>query len=250
MSSLVAAAPGVYLREALAEIRKSARLPQFVVPTIALPPAFYALFALAMNGGSEEMATRLLATYGVFAVMGPALFGFGANVAAERESGELELKRLSPMPAGAHIAAKLFATVVFSVIAFALIYGLAILAGVRLTQVHWALLAAVHVGAVVPFSLIGLVIGYRFGQKAAIAIANVAFLGLAVLGGLWMPVTFLPQAIQAVAWVLPSWHLGEIALMVVGMADASNLWLHAGPLGLITVAACVMAWTSQDSNPA
>jgi ABC-2 type transport system permease protein len=154
------------------------------------------------------------------------------------------------MPPGAHITAKLFATVVFSVIAFAFIYGLAILAGVRLTQVQWALLAAVHVGAVVPFSLIGLVIGYRFGQKAAIAVANVAFLGLAVLGGLWMPVTFLPQAIQAVAWVLPSWHLGEIALMVVGMADTANLWLHAGPLVLITIAAAVMAWASQDSNPA
>jgi ABC-2 type transport system permease protein len=65
-----------------------------------------------------------------------------------------------------------------------------------------------------------------------------------------MPVTFLPQAIQAVAWVLPSWHLGEIALMVVGMADTANLWLHAGPLVLITIAAAVMAWASQDSNPA
>ena len=100
MSVLIAPAPAVYARESWAEIIKSARMPQFIIPTIALPPAFYALFALAMGQGSAEMATRTLATFGVFAVMGPALFGFGANIAADRESGQLELKRLSPMPAG------------------------------------------------------------------------------------------------------------------------------------------------------
>ena len=107
MSALVAPAPGVYARESVTEIIKSARMPQFIVPTILLPPAFYALFALGMGSSNVEIATRTLATFGVFAVMGPALFGFGANVAGERESGQLELKRLSPMPAGAHIAAKL-----------------------------------------------------------------------------------------------------------------------------------------------
>lgn len=250
MSSLVAPALGVYARETLAEIRKSARLPQFLIPTVALPPAFYALFALGMGNGSVEMATRMLATFGVFAVMGPALFGFGASVAGERESGELELKRLAPMPAGAHIVAKLAATVVFCSIAFALIYGLALIGGVRLTPLQWWMLAAVHLASVLPFSLIGLAIGYRCGPKAATAIANVALLGMAVLGGLWMPVTFLPSAMQAAAWALPSYHLGEIALMAVGGAEPVNIWLHAGPAVLITAAAAVLAWTGLQRDVA
>ncbi len=250
MSALIAPAPGIHAREALAEIRKSLRMPQFVIPTVALPPAFYALFALGMSDGSVEMATRMLATFGVFAVMGPALFGFGAGVAGERESGELELKRLSPMPAGAHITAKLAATVVFCFLAFALIYALAVGAGVRLTPLQWSTLATVHLVSVLPFSLIGLAIGYRFGQKPATAIANVAFLAMAVLGGLWMPVTFLPAALQTAAWALPSYHLGEIALMAAGKADTGNLWLHAGPLLLITIAAAVLAWTGQQRDAA
>ena len=61
MSALVAAAPGVYIREAGAEVIKSARMPQFIVPTIILPPAFYALFALGMGNGDVEMATRIAA---------------------------------------------------------------------------------------------------------------------------------------------------------------------------------------------
>lgn len=183
MSVLIAPAPAVYARESWAEIIKSARMPQFIIPTIALPPAFYALFALAMGQGSAEMATRTLATFGVFAVMGPALFGFGANIAAERESGQLELKRLSPMPAGAQIAAKLAATTVFSMVAFVLLYALGLAGGVELTPARWAMLAGVHTLAIIPFALIGLGIGYRLGQKGAIAIANIVFLAMAVLGG-------------------------------------------------------------------
>ncbi len=246
MSALVAAAPGVYIREASTEVIKAARMPQFAIPTIVLPPAFYALFALGMGRGDVQMATYTLATFGVYAVMGPALFGFGANVASERETGQLELKRLSPMPAGAHVTAKLFATMVFSAVAIALVYALGLYAGVRLSMTQWATLAAVHILAVIPFALIGLGIGYRLGQKAAIAIVNILFLGMAVMGGLWMPISILPEAIQTIAWGLPSYHLGELALMVVGRSDAANMWLHIGPLTLITIAAAIFAWTGQS----
>jgi ABC-2 type transport system permease protein len=250
MSTLVAAAPGVYLREASAEILKSWRMPQFAIPTIILPPAFYALFAFGMSRGDPVVATEMAATFGVYAVMGPALFGFGANVAGERESGQLELKRLSPMPAGAHITAKLVATMIFSAVAIALIYGLAVAAGVRLSVPQWATLAAVQILAVIPFALIGLGFGYRMGQKGAIAVVNILFLGMAVMGGLWMPIAVLPEAIQTIAWGLPSYHLGELALMAVDRSDSANLWLHAGPLALITGAAAVFAWTGQQRHAA
>lgn len=245
MSTLIAPAPAVYARESWAEIIKSARMPQFIIPTIALPPAFYALFALAMGQGSAEVATRTLATFGVFAVMGPALFGFGANIAAERESGQLELKRLSPMPAGAQIAAKVAATAAFSLVAFVLLYGLGLAGGVSLSALQWVMLVSVHTLAIIPFALIGLGIGYRLGQKGAIAVANIVFLAMAVLGGLWMPIAVLPDAMQTIAWALPSYHLGEIALMAVGQREAANLWLHAGPLALIMLAAAVFAWAGE-----
>ena len=245
MVSLIPPARQVYARESWAEIVKSVRLPQFILPTIALPPAFYALFALAMGQGSAEVATRTLATFGVFAVMGPALFGFGANISAERESGQLELKRLSPMPAGAQIAAKVVATTVFSLVSFAMLYVLGIIGGVALSAAQWAMLVAVHIIAIVPFALIGLGIGYRLGNKGAIAIANIVFLAMAVLGGLWMPIAVLPEVMQTFAWALPSYHLGEIALMAVGQSDDATLWLHIGPLVLITLAAALFAWTGE-----
>jgi ABC-2 type transport system permease protein len=250
MSSLVASAPGVYVREARAEVIKSSRMPHFVIPTLVLPPAFYGLFALGMSRGDIEIATHSLATFGVFSVMSPALFGFGANVASEREAGQLELKRLSPMPAGAHITAKLIATMFYSAIAVSLVYALAIYAGVQLSAQQWLTLASVHLLSVIPFALIGLGVGYRLGQGSAVAIVNILFLAFAVMGGLWMPITMLPDSIRTIAWGLPSFHLGEVALMTVGRSDAANVWLHIGPMILITIAGSIFAWTGQRKHDA
>ena len=245
MSALIPPAAHVYAQECWAEIVKSARMPPFILPTIAMPPAFYALFALVIGRGNAEYAAHMLATFGVFAVMGPALVGFGANIAAERESGQLELKRLSPMPAGAQIVAKLAATAVFSAVALLLIYGLGVIGGVTLHPVQWAILLMVHMLAIIPFALIGLGIGFRLGVKSALAVANLVFLAMAVLGGLWVPMTILPQTMQTMAWALPSFHLGAIALMATGQGNWADLWLHIGPLLLITAAAGLFAWTGE-----
>lgn len=245
MSDLLPAVPRIYWLESKAEIIKSARMPQFIIPTIALPPTFYALFALALGQGSAAAATQTLATFGVFAVMGPALFGFGVNIAAERETGQLELKRLSPMPAGAQITAKIAATTVYCAIALMILYVLGVIAGVALTPRQWALMLLVHLLSIIPFSLIGIGIGYRFGQGAAVAIANIVFLSLAVMGGLWFPIMAMPQVMQSAAWVLPSYHLGEIALIAAGQRNDGFLLLHTGPLLLITLAAAIFAWTGE-----
>jgi len=245
MSTLLPSAPRIYWLESRAEIIKSARMPQFIIPTIALPPTFYALFAFALGQGSAASATQTLATFGVFAVMGPALFGFGVNIAAERETGQLELKRLSPMPAGAQITAKIAATTVYCAVAFVILYALGVAAGVSLTPAQWAAMLLVHFLSIIPFSLVGIGIGYRFGQGAAVALANIVFLSLAVLGGLWFPITVMPQFMQSLAWMLPSYHLGEVALMAAGQRDGGYLLLHAGPLLLITLAAAIFAWTGE-----
>ena len=228
---------GVYARECLAELRKAARLPQFSVPTIAIPAVFYGLFAVALTE-NPETATYSLATFGVFAATGPALFGFGAGVASERETGLIELKRVSPMPAGAFVAAKLAAATAMSMAAVALIYLIGGLAGgVRLSPGEWATLFAVHLCAVIPFSLIGFGVGMRLGAKGAVAIANALYLGFSIIGGLWMPVTMLPGPLQTLAVATPSFHLGQLGLQAVGGPASYSAAVHIAALVGMTLLA-------------
>jgi ABC-2 type transport system permease protein len=238
---------GVLIAETGAELRKTLRAPEFVIPTLALPSCFFLLFGIVLSRGGA--AETLLATYGVFAVMGPAIFGFGAGVAIERERGWLDIKRVSPAPAWSYIGAKLLATVVFAVFALLPIYvAAATLGDVALQRSAWLGLLMTHLLAVVPFSLIGLALGFRFGANAAVAMSNVCFLSLAVLGGLWFPITLFPTALRNVAHGLPSFHLAEVALSFTGSATdthtGDNLAVVAGMTAVLAGVAG-LAWRQQ-----
>lgn len=231
-----------------AELTQSCRAPEFAVPTLALPAAFYMVFGVMM-AQSAGASAYLLATYGVFAVMGPALFGFGVGVAGERERGWLELKRAAPAPALTFIGAKLAATIAFATVALVPVYlAGALLGDVALPRAVWLGLFAVHLAAVVPFGLIGLTIGFHFGTNGAVAIANIVFLGFAVLGGLWFPAALFPDWLASAAGLLPSYHLAEISLGLVQPDGDRPMPVHAAALAGMTVlfaALATRAWFRQ-----
>jgi len=242
---------GVWRRECAAELKRSWRLPQFLVPTVLTPAAFYGLFTLAIaQNRSPATAVATLAGYGVFAAIGPALFGFGAGVAMEREQGLIELKRVSPLPTGAYVAAKLTAAVAATGAALALIYLLAIVGGAVLSPAQWLLLVALHLASTVPFALIGLGLGLRMSGKGAVAAANALFLGSAVLGGLWIPSAMLPGWMRAVGEAVPSYHLGQLALEIVGMPVIGSGQVHGTVAIGMTALAAIWAWTGWRRSPA
>ncbi|WP_174278562.1 ABC transporter permease [Sphingomonas bacterium] len=242
---------GIWRRECAAELKRSWRLPQFLVPTVLTPAAFYGLFTLAIaQNRSPAAAVATLAGYGVFAAVGPALFGFGAGVAMEREQGLIELKRVSPLPAGAYVAAKLTAAVAATAAALTLIYLLAIVAGASLSPRQWLLLTILHLASTVPFALIGFGLGMRMSGKGAVAAANALFLGSAVLGGLWIPSAMLPGWMRAIGEAMPSYHLGQLALGIVGMPVIGSAWTHGSVVAGMTALAAIWAWTGWRRSPA
>lgn len=232
-----------YWLEARYELLRLLRTPSFVLPTLLFPPLFYVLFGVLLGGrGGDEAARYLLATYSVFGVMGAALFGFGVTIAVERERGFLTLKRALPMPPGAYLLAKMAMAMVFAV-AISLILALlaASLAKVSLQPVQWALLFAINVLGVLPFCAIGLYIGSLVGGSAAPAVVNVLYLPMSFLSGLWLPLSILPAVFTKLAPVWPSYHLGQVALQVVGRDAGGSLALHLGVLVVVTAAFFVLA---------
>ena len=230
-----------YAAEIVAECLKLLRAPEFIFPTLVLPVAFYTMFAVILPG-SDQNAPYLLATFGVFAVMGPALFGFGAGVAQERERGWLKLKRAVPAPAPAYIVAKTVATLIMAAAGLVLVYVAAgFLAGVTLERATWALLLGVHILAALPFVFAGLTLGFLLGANGAVAAANLLFLALAVLGGLWIPIVVFPDLMQQIAWATPSFHLAEIALSAAGQAGERPVGLHLAIIAAMTAGLALTA---------
>jgi ABC-2 type transport system permease protein len=227
-STTVSPRRGIYLREIRAEILRSLRTPAFLVPTLAMPLGFYTLFALVLSPPGSDTGVYVLATYGVLAALGPSLFGFGAGIASDRDAGILGLKRISPLPPGAFLVARLASAALFTLVVLLGLDALAAFgAGVRLPVQAWFTLLSVHLLSVLPFCLLGLCIGLRTGASAAMALTNLLFIGLAVLGGLWMPLSMFPRALQQFALALPTYHLSALALQTVGHGIGGEAWVHA-----------------------
>ena len=230
-----------YVLEAGYELLRQLREPAFVLPTLLFPTAFYLLFGVLLSGGSGQ-AEYMLAGYGVFGIMGAALFGFGAGIAHERERGLLRLKRALPAPPGAWLLAKMAAAMAFAAVISLLLAGLAHLAGgVVLQPWQWAALFVINVLGVLPFCAIGLYVGSLVGGNAAVALVNILFLPMAFLSGLWMPLSILPDIFSRLAPAWPAYHLGQLAMKVVGHDAGGGLWLHLAVLGVVTAVFFMLA---------
>ena len=232
-----------YRQEAKFEFLRMLREPAFAVPVIAFPAMFYLLFAVLMNrGNGPGPAEYLLASYGVFGVIGVALFGFGATVAMDRERGFLRLKRALPTPPGATLLARMAMAMLFAAIVSLVLALLgAGLAGVSLAPSQWALLFAVNVLGVLPFAAIGLYLGTLIRGNAAPVVLNLLYLPMAFLSGLWLPLSMLPGALATAAPAWPAYHLGQLGLKVVGHDAGGPVWLHLLVLAVVAIAFFVLA---------
>ncbi len=211
---------------------KNLRLRVYSVSVITFPLMFYVLFGLVLGSkesiGSTHIPTYLIATYGTFGVMGASLFGTASGLASDRGLGWLQVKRASPMPPFAYFAAKVLVSMGFSTVVVLLL----VLLGVSFGGVHFAvgeftkLMATLVIGSI-PFSAMGLALGYFAGPNSAPAAINLIYLPMSFCSGLWVPYMFLPKVVRQIALALPPFHLSQLALGTVGAGfhqSASTHW--------------------------
>lgn len=232
-----------YWLEARLEFVKNLRLPVYSLSTLLFPVMVYVMFGLSFGDGTVGAVSRqlyLAVSYSAFGVVGACLFGFGVNIAAERGQGWLLPRRASPAPPLAYFVAKMFMAAMFSlaIIAMLMILGFTF-GGVAIAPGDLAALVGVLLVGSLPFSAMGVALGYLSGPNSAPAVVNLLYLPMAFAGGMWVPVQFLPEVIQTVAPYLPTYHFTQLALAVVG-AGAGNAGHHLLILGL-TTAACLAA---------
>ena len=231
-----------YVQEAKCEFLRMLREPAFCGPVIGFPVLFYLLFGVLLDKGKGKAAQYLLATYGAFGVIGAGLFGFGVSIAVDREKGLLRLKRALPVPPGAMLLAKMMMAMLFAaIISLVLAVIAATVAGVVLEPSQWIRLFVINVLGVLPFCAIGLFVGSVVGGNAAPALLNMLYLPMAFLSGLWLPLTMLPGIISTIAPVWPAYHLGQLALKVVGFDAGQPLAMHVAVLVGITALFFVLA---------
>ncbi|HEV3510753.1 MAG TPA: ABC transporter permease [Candidatus Sulfotelmatobacter sp.] len=221
----------IYLKETKYEFLKNLRMRVYTASVLSFPIMFYVLFGLVLNAkqaiGGMGVPTYLIATYGTFGVMGASLFGTAAGLASDRGLGWLQVKRASPMPPFAYFAAKVITSMTFSAVIVLALFALGItLGGVRMPIADFARLLGTLVAGSLPFSAMGLAVGYFAGPNSAPSVINLIYLPMSFCSGLWVPFMFLPKVVKQIALVLPPYHLSQLALGVVGAGQHQAAVTH------------------------
>jgi ABC-2 type transport system permease protein len=230
----------IYLKEAKYEFLKNLRLRMYTASVLSFPIMFYVLFGLVLNSHQAIAGTAvpayLIGTYGPFGVMGASLFGTAAGLASDRGLGWLQVKRASPMPPFAYFTAKIITAMIFSTIIVLALFALGFtFGGVRMPLADFAkVLGTLALGSL-PFSAMGLAIGYFTGPNSAPATINLIYLPMSFCSGLWVPIMFLPKIVQKIALALPPYHLSQLALSIVGSGQRESNATHWEVLAAFTM---------------
>jgi ABC-2 type transport system permease protein len=195
------------------EMRRAVRNRPFLLFTVALPLVLFLVYVQLFGGGSLGGVTStgyLMTSMAAFGAMVAAM-SVGTRIALERRSGWNRQLRLTPLRPTSYLLAKGAVGFLAALPAIVVVYlaGLAIGVHASLAQLLSSGLATWL--AVVPFAVLGIVIGYATNPDSAQALFSLTFLGLSLFGGVWIPVEIMPRAMADAAHALPSYWLGLVA---------------------------------------
>jgi ABC-2 type transport system permease protein len=220
----------LYAKETKYEFLKLWRAKSFSLAVIGFPVMFYLIFGIANRGnydGGVQTSKYMLASYCCFGMIGAALFGIGVGLGSERAAGWLELKRASPMPPMAYLVAKCITAQGFGLIIICALVGIAVaFGGVRLSASELAMVLGMSLLGTIPFAAMGLLVALLVPPAAAPGVVNLIYLPMSFMGGLWVPLQYLPKWLQGIAPSMPTYHLGQLMLTVFGYQNRTSVTSH------------------------
>jgi ABC-2 type transport system permease protein len=166
-----------------------------------------------------------------------AVIGAGARIAAERAIGWNRQLRISPLPTRTYFRTKLASGYLVALVTMVALYLAGTSLGVRLTAANWTAMTALILIGLVPFAVLGILIGHLVTvDSMGPAIGGLTSL-FALLGGAWGP-TVSGGFLLGLVKLLPSYWLVQAGRTGYG-GDAwpAQAWLviAAWTIGLAIV---------------
>lgn len=213
---------GFNLRFLGIELKRRFRNYRTLIFTVVFPVAMYFMVGYPnrnepllsdqpIASGGLSVAAYIMVSMAVYGAMMSATAS-GAAVAVERSLGWSRQLRLTPLNPVAAVATKVIAGMLFGLLAIVATYLAGALTGVHMSWSQWIVSALVAwlLGAAV-FTALGLMMGYLVPGENAMQLTSLVIVFLAFVGGLFYPVSMMPQALQDVAAWTPVYGIGELS---------------------------------------
>ena len=232
------------LLESLRQLRNVRALAfTFVIPLVMLL-IFGSLYG---SSGQQEQRSGLpwlivttvqMASYGgMLAALSQAF-----AITTERSIGWNRQLRITPLSGVGYLVSKVAAALLVALCTIIVLCAVSIVVlGARMDALRWfTAILGIWIG-VVPFALIAVALGQYARPSFAQPLFTVVFLGMAILGGLWIPLEVMPTWVISIAQTVPSYWLNKLGQ--IGADGAGNALPPIVILAAWTVAlAALITW--------
>jgi ABC-2 type transport system permease protein len=230
--------PRAVLAQTRVEVQLSLRRGESLLVSFLIPVGILVFFAKvdAVSTDLRDPVDFLVPGVLALAVMSTAMVSLGIATGFERRYGVLKRLGSTPLSRGGLLTAKTFTVLAIEAVQAVVIVATGVALGWELTWRIVPALVLLLVGTVA-FAGIGLLMAGTLRAEANLAAANALFLVLLFLGGMAYPLDRLPEALVAVAELLPAAALSESVRDVLagapfpwGSVAVLVVWAVAAPL--------------------
>ncbi|BBH22799.1 ABC transporter permease [Paenibacillus baekrokdamisoli] len=232
------------LAQCKAELLRTARNKRFVIFSIIMPVAFFFLFTSTVGNdakvGGVNWSSYYLMSMTCYGIIGASFSTFSIRISRERSQGWIRLLRITPLPSWAYVVSKVAAQGIinlFIVIMMFVIGGLgkqiSLPVSVWIESGLWIWIGGMS------FMALGTLVGAMKNTDAVQVISTVLYMGLSILGGLWMPVESMSSTMQSISKFTPTYQLGHGAWNII--AGVAIDWSSIGILAAYVVVFMVLS---------
>ena len=169
--------------------------------SIGLPSVFYLIFSGMMSGSATP--TLILQTYlfsmTVFSIMSSAFFSIPSTLQSDKTNNWQKMLQHSPVSMIEYYISKLFSALLTFLLSIVVVFSVGhFVRGVNLPAMDWLIIALIILFGSLVFIAIGVLVSLLPSAQLMSVVGNIAYMALAVLGGLWFPLTMFPKWLQLI----------------------------------------------------
>ena len=191
-----------------------------LIMAIGMPVAFFLLFT-TIWANDESMPTEVAKVWirqymmqmTAFSSLSFAFFSLPFAFQEDRNGNRLRTIQHSPIPIWQYYASKIIGILVHFILAIFVVFAVGhFLKGVDMPLTDWLTSAGILFAGAICFMPFGALFAHIKSSQTLSVVANIFYMGMAVLGGLWMPVQTFPDIMQKIAKLTPTYHLNNLII--------------------------------------
>ena len=180
--------------------------------SIGLPSVFYLIFSGVMSSDTPTSVLRLyLFSMTVFSIMSSAFFSIPSSLQSDKTNNWQKMIQHSPVSMVEYYISKLFSALLTFLLSIVVVFSVGhFVRGVSLPTMDWLIIALIILFGSLFFIAMGVLVSLLPSAQLMSVVGNIAYMALAVLGGLWFPLSMFPAWLRSIGKLMPSYQLMQV----------------------------------------